>query len=337
MSLQTLPAAARQYGRDQRTEIGAAISAVNRIWRRMGDDFDASYAAIEPELLSVLDSSQRRIVNGSIEATPEILAATAPRALNRSAEWELAPSALIGTAGDGLPTESLAYGSVIHAKTAVKGGATTAEALSSAGKWLSTATGTLLSDTGRSAEKVTALARQNVMFVRMLQPPSCGRCIILAGKKFRNQQAFERHNGCDCRNIPADESIADDLLVNPETYLSTLSERDLIRALGSKANAEAWDLGADTNQLINAYRKSGGVRSAQVYGRTVKYTTEGTTRRGLAYKAMSRAGYAQKELDERAGRYFRTRAPRLMPESIFQIAENRADAKRLLRLYGWVN
>ena len=52
--LQTVPEAALSYSALQRAEIGAATAAVSRLWRRMGSDFDASYARVEPALLAVL-------------------------------------------------------------------------------------------------------------------------------------------------------------------------------------------------------------------------------------------------------------------------------------------
>lgn len=52
---------------------------------------------------------------------------------------------------------------------------------------------------------------------------------------------------------------------------------------------------------------------------------------------MSQAGYARRQTDVRNGRrYFQARAPRLMPEAIYEIAEDRADALRLLKLYGYL-
>ena len=48
MVLQTLPEAASRYAVEQRYEIGAAVHAVSRLWRGMRDDFDSSYARVEP-------------------------------------------------------------------------------------------------------------------------------------------------------------------------------------------------------------------------------------------------------------------------------------------------
>ena len=322
-SLQTLPRSAEVYAREQRAELGAATHAVERIWSGMGEDFDSSFLTVGPQVLQVLDLAQERVATGALGYIPAVLADTGQtRSLNPRYDFDA--RALVGTAGDGLPTEGLAYEAVITAKTAIKGGSSVREALNQGSQFLTAAVGTLLSDTGRTAEKVAMNSRPVTGYVRMLNPPSCGRCVVLAGKRSKVGEAFDRHPKCDCRNIPASESIAGDLLVDPRAHLDSLSDDELTKALGSKANAQAYRDGADMNQLINAYRKSGGVSKAQVFGRTVKYTTEATTKRGVYGRAARAAGRDP------------VRAPRLMPESIYQIATSKADADRLLRLYGWI-
>jgi len=334
--LQQLPSSAESYAVDQRAEITAAARAASKLWRGMGQDFDASYSAIEPSLLRVADLAQSRVLEGAQAYIPAVLAQTGQVA-SIAPRFTVDAYSLVGTAGDGLPTEGLLYGAVTHAKASVGSGATVAEALVSGGQWLSTAMGTLLSDTGRASESLAMQSRHVAGYVRMLTPPSCGRCAVLAGKWTRAQVAFQRHPGCDCRNIPASESVGGDMTVDVNSYFDSLDEAGQIRLMGSKSNAEAVrEFGADPTQVINAYRDSWGVRPAQVYGRTVKYTTEGTTRRGLAYKSMSRADYVKAAGAAKNGRYTQLRAPRLMPESIAQIAKDRVDQERLLRLYGWV-
>lgn len=337
MALQSLPRSAESYSRIQREEIGAAVQATSRLWKRMGDDFDASLLTVAPEVLRVWDIAQERVTAGALEYVPAVLEETGQRRALK-ARFEPDVDFLVGTAGDGLPTEGLLTSAVIRSKAALAEGASTAQALARGGAFLTLATGTLLSDTGRSAERVAAHARPVTGYVRMLNPPSCGRCVILAGKRSSNSTPFLRHPGCDCRNIPASESIGGDLAVDSKAYLDSLDDEALTKALGSRANAEAFRMGADQNQLINAYRRSGGVRPAQVYGRNVRYTTEGTTRRGLAYSRLRQAGYAQRQTDVRlrGDRYFRAKAPRLMPETILSLATSKADADRLLRLYGWI-
>lgn len=331
---QQLPEAAAAYAVTQRREIGAATSAARRLWRRMGEDFDASWLHIEEQMLGVLDQAQGRVAAGAAAYVPAVLAETAGRV--RPPEYAIDPAVLVGTAGNGFGTDEMAYGAVVRAKALVGSGTPWDVALGRAGEWLTTATGTLLSDTGRTVERIAGHARGPLRYVRMLAPPSCGRCVILAGRVTTDAEAFDRHPGCDCRNIPAAEAIEGDLTVNPKEYLESLDADGLRKALGSRANAQAYLDGADMNQLINAYRRGGGVSPAQVYNRAIKYTTEGVTRRGIAYRRMSQADYVRAQGTARSGRYRSLRAPRLMPESIYVIANDRADALRLLRLYGWV-
>lgn len=346
--MQSLPRSAEQYGSDQRAEIRAALVAVRRQWRRMGDDFDTSWARVEPRVLAVLDTAQERVATGAVEYIPAVMAETGQ--LVRAPSYSVDPWRLVGTSGDGWGTDSLAYGAVVRTKEAVGSGASIGQALARGGTYLTTAVGTMLSDTGRTAEKMAGASRGVTLWVRMLEPPSCGRCIQLAGKETRNAVAFDRHPRCDCRNIPTTENLAGSLTTDPNEYLQGLSDRDLERALGSRANAQAYRDGADPNQLINAYRHRGDVRPGQIFGRDVKYTTEGVTRRGQAYRAMRSmrsnsditgfGGFATRNTrngtETRLITTVRARAPRLMPETCYSLATDPADAQRLLRLYGWI-
>jgi hypothetical protein len=63
-----------------------------------------------------------------------------------------------------------------------------------------------IQDAGRTASQVEMVTRpewQN--YVRMLNPPSCARCAILAGRIYRDLDAFDRHPGCDCVMVPVQD------------------------------------------------------------------------------------------------------------------------------------
>ncbi len=321
MPLQSLPPAARRYGREQRAEIGAAVAAVGRVWRGgMGEDFDASFQAVGPRLLAVTDMAQERVAAGASRFIPEVLEETGQRAA-LSQGFRPDVGALVGTSGNGRSTAGLLGMGVIQSKQAMSAGATTAEALNRGGLFLSTAVTTLLADTGRAAERLESMSRPVTGWVRMVDAGACGRCVILAGKRERTSTAFERHPGCLCAAIPASESIAGDWSVDAEAYFESLDEAGQVRMMGSKANAEAVrEYGADINQIVNSY--SGGMQTAQVYGQNVKYTTAGTTRKGWANWRMQESRVAG--------------MPRLMPETIARIAKDKADQARLLYTYGWV-
>lgn len=329
------PSAASQFARRVADEKRDALVAVRAAWRRMGSEFDVSWdSTVGRTVLAATVAAQDAVAEAAGGYVPRVLEQTGQRVADM--EWEPDPMAWGGTAGDGRSVQSLTYGAVTHSKQAVAKGATTHQALTAGGAWLTRAVGTVISDTARSSETVHARSRRKPMYVRMLTPPSCGRCVILAGRTYYT--AFERHPGCDCLSIPASENVAGDLLTDPREYLDHLTDEELAKTLGSRANAQAYrEHGADMNQLVNAYRArwlgngryAGSVSKAQVYGRNVRYTTEGITRRGWAGQSMRRAGYAQHTRG-------RLKAPRIMPETIFDIAEDRADAQRLLKLYGWV-
>lgn len=339
-AIQAVPEVARAHDRAQRLERGAAVSAALRQWQTIDGDLDAEFLRIAPALIEISNTAQARVAERATAYVPQILDATG-QGTKTAPAFEIEPSRWVGTAGDGRHTETLLYGALIDAKEAISRGASYESAKRSGGEWLSRALGTLLSDTARGAVGAGMYARPVGGYVRMLTPPSCGRCVILAGKWFRKNAGFERHPGCDCIHIPASENLGGDMTTDPIEYLSGLSDDELVKVLGSKANARTWaEFGQDNprqtlNQLVNAYRKSGGIRTAQLYGRTVKYTTEGITLRGVASAQMRRVRALSAAAKE-GGRYRQVTAPRLMPESIFQIATDKAHAERLLRDHGWL-
>ena len=299
----------------------------------MGNEFDASFIQIAPQLIDVMNTAQLRISQNAQAFIPEILDATGQSRANKP-RLTIPENAFVGTAGNGLPTESLAYGAVIRAKSAVGTGMTTKEALAQGGQFMALSMGTMLSDTRRGMEGFETYSRPVSGYVRMLTPPSCGRCVILAGKRYRKNKGFARHPGCDCVHIPASENVAGDMTTNYSEYLNGLDEQGLSKALGSQANAKAFaEYGADPFQIVNSYRS--GISKAQQYGRTIKYTTEGTTVRGMAYTQMSRVR-ALSGLAKQGGRYRSLTAPRLMPESIFSLNLSQERTASMLRDFGWL-
>lgn len=114
---------------------------------------------------------------------------------------------------------------------------------------------TLLLDASRTAA-VVDLGRRPVLtgYVRSLNPPSCSRCAILAGRVYRYSQGFQRHPFCDCLMTPTTDAIGKDLITDP----SDLVERGLIRGL-SKGDLQALDAGADLGQVVNVRRRAAGL------------------------------------------------------------------------------
>jgi len=179
-----------------------------------------------------------------------------------------------------------------------------------------------VADAGRTASQVEFVSRPDwTNYVRVLQPPSCKRCALLAGRIYRDLEAFDRHPECDCVMVPVEDWDQ----AHDEGYVfsfETLLDRGQVRGL-SEADAQAIRDGADPATVVNATRGLGapGITAAlrtEVFGHKVKATTEGTTKRAAWRKANP------------------TRLVRLRPESIYEFAKDRDDAIRLLRLYGYI-
>jgi len=182
-------------------------------------------------------------------------------------------------------------------------------------------------DAGRSASQTEFVARPDWQnYVRMLTPPSCARCAILAGRIYRDLDAFQRHPLCDCVMIPVQDWQA----AHDAGYVSSFKaafEAGNVRGL-SKADARAIRDGATPHEVVNATRglNAPGITAAlttEVFGRRVKATTEGTTKRAAWRKANP------------------TRLVRLRPEAIYQIVDreyggDHEQAIRLLKLYGYI-
>lgn len=329
---QTLPPSARRYALAQRRETHAATAAVRRLWRAMGDDFDLTYARIEPRLLAVVTTAQGRMAAAAQDYIPEVMTQTGLAHATTPA-GRTSVASLVGVDGSGRSLGSLLYGSVTDAKAAVGGGAPVSVALRRGGRWLDTAVTSTLSDTGRQSEALAIGVRPEVTwYVRMLTAPSCSRCVLLAGKRFRSATEFDRHPGCDCRHIPAAESVAGDMTVDPAAYFRDLTRAQQEASFGV-AGSEAIRAGADIGQVVNARR---GMAPSQVGGQRVLTTTEGMTRRGLAYQRIGSAHGAARDVKVAGQRYRSSPVLRLMPETIAKVATDHDDYLRLLYTYGYL-
>lgn len=169
-------------------------------------------------------------------------------------------------------------------------------------------------DAGRSAfQAEMAAGPEWTNYVRVLVPPSCKRCVVLAGRVYRDLDDFQRHPGCDCVQWPVEDwEEAHDLglVMSPQEAFDYGVIRDL-----TKAEEQAISDGADISQVINS---SSGIYTADLFGHRVKGTHYGATKRSAWRRANP------------------SRPVRLRPETIYDIARDREDVLRLLRLYGYL-
>lgn len=128
----------------------------------------------------------------------------------------------------------------------------------------------LVQDAARAAEVVATAVRPRIAHVRLLSPPSCSRCAVLAGRIYRYSDGFLRHPNCDCVMIPT--TVANDQLIQDPVELM---RQGLLRGL-SKADQQAVADGADLNQVVNVRRLSSSLQqSGRVLARRGRLTPEG--------------------------------------------------------------
>lgn len=111
----------------------------------------------------------------------------------------------------------------------------------------------LVQDAARAAEQVNITTRPRIGYVRYLNPPSCSRCAILAGRVYRYSEGFLRHPGCDCIHVPT--TIANPAFVHDP---ADLVRDGLVMGL-SKADIKALADGADLGRVVNVKSKRAGL------------------------------------------------------------------------------
>lgn len=289
----------------------AASRAAAAKWRRVDSRF------ISESWLEQLSTLAPFVVAQQFNAALSGAMSVAPT-LGEQGSWS-APdafpdvAALAGYAPDGRDLSGLLYSPATRAKTLIGDGRSVTDAMNSAGAWLAMIVATMVADAGRQAAGIMIAARPRTGYVRMVNPPSCSRCVQLAGRFYRWNTGFQRHPHCDCVHVASQAGSsggakAEGLIDDPYEAFRSLSRAEQDKTFG-RASAQAIRDGSDISQVVNAKR---GMTS------TGLFTTEGTAR-----------GYAKGVL-----------APgqrRATPELIYRWADgDRAEALRLLEQHGYI-
>lgn len=242
----------------------------------MTENFDDSWIAIRPAMLSLVKNGRLAAATSSVRYTPQVLAETGQKA---PAVGLIIPAAFVDVTPDGRDVGSLLDTAVIRSKIAVGSGATPKEALQTGSKWLTGTLLTVIADTSRQVVSADIAQRPNIGgYVRMLNTPSCARCVILAGKWFKWNEGFQRHPKCDCRHIPAtNEAFANSqgFYTDPYAYFNSLSVKEQERLFG-KYEAEAIrENGADIYRVMNTKLRGLGTAKGNLkFGTPTKRTVD---------------------------------------------------------------
>ena len=350
MPLQQIPESSAKSYRTQQNLTALAVRAARRAWGQV-DTAAISESWEEPSqaLGAVLTRLQSE---AALDGARSVPAALADQGFEVEPEYAVKPRAVGGFAGAGYAPTDVFESAPVVAKTRIAQGWPVAAAMAAGGAMLSGITQTAMADAGRQGQMLAIHSRPKVGYVRMLNPPSCSRCAILAGTA-SGREPFARHPRCDCRAIPGLEGWEQDLTMDTGEYFASLpSAADLAdrypdltvaqrreRGLYSqedaftKYGAQAIRDGADVNQVVNARR---GMKQIQQPGSTRWLVTSAGTasRRGRAARAMDAAGLSVRSADNVMR--FRLTRQRLMPETIYQIASSPEETRKLLRMYGYI-
>ena len=307
----SIPPAIEHHYALVRDQEARALATATRHWHRLGPNWitDAWRESI-PTVAAAITNAQRTaatsaLVNGAL-------------ALGEQGQWAapdglVDPDAFAGLAADGRSLDTLLRAPAITARTLIAGGVEPAQALAAGGRQLSMMVLTEIADAGRGAAGVQIAARPRVGYVRMLNPPSCSRCVVLAGRFYRWNQGFLRHPRCDCKHVPTmvtdqAEAFAHGLIDDPYEAFTRMSEAEQNRVF-TNAGAQAIRDGADMYQVVNARR---GMKYRGVF------TSEGTSKHGWA------------------GQILRRGQKRMTPETIYRLNPNREQAVEALRAQGYI-
>lgn len=304
------PAIEHHYGLVREQE-ARALATATRHWRKLGPNWIAdAWRERIPTVTAAITNAQRTAATSAL--------VSGALALGQQDQWAepdglVDPEAFAGLAADGRNLDTLLRTPAITARTLIADGMEPAQALAAGGRQLSMMVLTEIADAGRGAAGVQIAARPRTGYVRMLNPPSCSRCVVLAGRFYRWNQGFLRHPRCDCTHVPTmvtdqAEAFAEGLIDDPYTAFERMSEAEQNRVF-TNAGAQAIRDGADMYQVVNA-RRGMNYRGA--------FTTEGTSKHGWA------------------GQILRKGQKRMTPETIYRLNPNREQAVEALRAQGYI-
>ncbi|MER6603920.1 hypothetical protein [Streptomyces parvus] len=311
----------------------ATALATRRVWRQVDpDNLYQSWFALVGDVLAITMSGQL----AAAQMTTPWLAGLLGTNEDRPDADTVVPQAFTGVDGAGRPLGGVLMAPVWTVLRMVTQGLPLVRAMVAGQGLLDAIVRTAVADTGRAADMAAMTARPAVTgYIRVVEAGACDRCIVLAGNEYRTDKAFARHPRCQCGMEPVTREHRPKP-ASPKELVAQMSDAQKRKTFG-EAGAKALNEGADIGQLVNARR---GMESATVFGRKLQVTSEGTTRRGFAARRLAtEKGFAKapgtRHGTETAVR-LRSKTPRLMPEEIFRIADDRTHAVRLLRLHGFI-
>jgi hypothetical protein len=192
--MQSTTATRNHYLEQQRIQ-RKVLRDIRRIWARMGGEWSSSFARISPDLVGAVSEAQVKMAAATTAFMHDFLDEVD---LQDRPVAEVVSTSLAGYSSDGYPLDSLLYGGVVAARQAATTESLTAPQSLRAGLgWLAPVVSSQIADVGRSVTGMSTATRSNLSgYTRFLNPPSCQRCAVLAGRVYRYSTGFQRHPRC---------------------------------------------------------------------------------------------------------------------------------------------
>lgn len=319
-------ARARQRQRLQNRTADNARKDARRLWLRVdtGSLVD-SWSTLVPALFATIVGAQLLAGRDAEGYVDGVLIA---QGLRTGSDGAFAPDSLLGVAADGSDLMRTLMWPAWAAMGAVVAGAPIGRARAAGLAAAELTAMTQVQDAFRVSAGAAAVTRPAVRtWVRALSPPSCSRCIVLAGS-YSWSTAFQRHPRCDCVAIPSGRgSEADFSSTDPMAYFDAMSREEQDQVFGA-AGAEAIRDGADMGRVVNARRKAAGISTA------ADANVDLLRRQGILDDVVAADGRitfaGTSDMDRR------DRRVRVMPETIYRVARDREHAIDLLRANGFI-
>lgn len=198
--MRNTPPSALAHYQEVLTLQGEAVGAARRSWAQVNPNaIRSSWQAAAPSLVSRLRNIQQRAALAG--ATYGALT-LADQGTYIAPEELTDPDAFTGWMVDDdapewqVPLSPVVESATVRPLSLIGDGMAPQQALISGRDALLSVVMTAVADSARQAGGVDLAARPQVGYVRMLNPPSCSRCVVLAGRFYRWNTGFQRHPRC---------------------------------------------------------------------------------------------------------------------------------------------
>jgi hypothetical protein len=294
---------------EARRRLAEATARASRgVWRDIDrDNIYPSWLQLLARLLAIVSAGQLASAKSTDVWLNQLLG---PADEERPEADAINPAMFAGVDGSGRPLAAVLMAPMWVALRQVTAGRPVAPAMAHGQALLDTIVRTAVADAGRAADQVGMVARRDVTtYVRVTEGGACSRCIVLAGIRVGGvSTAFKRHPRCHCGMEPVTATHRPEPFDAKDVY-DQMTPAQRKKTFG-EAGMKAIDAGADISQVVNARK--------------------GTTSRGIAGKRLQ-------NLQKVPGQRYRvSKTPRLMPEEIYRIADDRDHAIRLLRQHSFI-